>query len=135
MTNTQQEVESATRMLDKIGDVTADEIVAPAIDWLKGLSDLHLLSEIAVDLFGPVPDLDRAFLIRLTEMSAIIDRAADLIATCSAEWIGGSTSRPDVAAHARGLFEACSGGLVLRSEQPSPTGRPRALPELLCRSC
>ena len=35
MTTTQQDVEHATRILDRLGDVTADEIVAPAVDWLR----------------------------------------------------------------------------------------------------
>ena len=114
---TEEHIEYATILLDRIGDITADEIVEPVVTWWRSLSDLCMLSEVAVELFGPVPDLEQAFLVRLTELSAVIDRAADLIATYSSDWVGhGVSGTPEIGLAARSLFEACTGGPELRSQ-------------------
>ena len=99
---TEEHIEYATILLDRIGDITADEIVEPVVTWWRSLSDLCMLSEVAVELFGPVPDLEQAFLVRLTELSAVIDRAADLIATYSSDWVGhGVSGTPEIGLAAR----------------------------------
>lgn len=106
-----EDIAEAITLLDGFDGVTAEDLVRPYVEWLKGLDDLMQMDDFSsVEFFL---QFDESIRERAVRVSTILDRAGDLMSTITMS----ATREPysvAAAAAARLVFEAVTASAFLR---------------------